>query len=276
MNRFRDNKVEYLKYDYNYMELSPKYYLPIAGSLIVLFICFRNYKKRKLPADDEEVQARKPVKNTDPVVLECEKVTELKVLLKEQASEGWDTIKETESLQVYKKIAENSPVAIIKARLVLKDTKVDDAFFAIWDGEFRREWDSVAKDFHVIEKFAEDSDIIYFYAASPMPSLVSNREFVQNRRYVKENDSTYIVYWSADKPERPVPDNWVRANTILSGYCITKVNEGVTVEFISQNDVKGKIPPKLINALAPSKALEWAKKFTKACQMLKEKKDKAV
>lgn len=258
------------------MEFSPKHFIPIAAGLIILYVCCKNYRKRKVPMKGEEEKQVESEKIHEPVVSECEKVTEFKILLKEQASEGWDTIKETETLQVYKKITDNSPVAIIKARLLLKDTSPDDAFFAIWDGEFRREWDSVAKDFHVVEKFAEDSDIIYFYAASPMPSLVSNREFVQNRRYIKEKDSIYIVYWSADMPERPVPDNWVRANTILSGYCISQVEEGVRVEFISQNDVKGKIPPKLINAVAPSKALEWARKFTKACQMLKEKQQAIV
>lgn len=273
------------------MDFSLKYCTTFAIGLIVTRIFYKNYAKKKnsntdaeVPEADAEINADLiPEKNEDaePVVVveepqvvhvEPVKITELKQLLRESTLDGWDTIKESECLQVYKKITESSPIAIIKAKLLLPDSCVDDAFFAIWDGEFRREWDSVAKDFHVVSKSSEDADIIYFYAASPMPSIISNREFLQHRRYVKENGAIYIVYWSADMPEKPVPENWVRANTILSGYSISQTENGVLVEFISQNDIKGKIPPKLINALAPNKALEWARKFTKACTILKNRR----
>ena len=50
------------------------------------------------------------------------------------------------------------------------------------------------QDFQVLETLSEESDIIYFYAASPMPSLVSNREFLQYRRFSKEKNAIYIVY----------------------------------------------------------------------------------
>jgi hypothetical protein len=263
------------------MDISPKYYISLAGGLIIIYIYYKNLlKKRSSPqASPSEPSDPPPIEENSESSEsskqeESPKIKELKILLKESSSDGWDTVKESEMLKVYKKITESSPIAIIKAQLLLKETCVDDAFFAIWDGNFRREWDSVARDFHVVSQTSEDADIIYFYAASPMPSLISNREFVQHRRYVKEKGMVFIVYWSADLPDRPVPDNWVRANTILSGYCISQNDDGVLVEFISQNDVKGKIPPKLINAMAPSKALEWAKKFTKACSLLKSKREK--
>ena len=273
------------------MDFSLKFCISFAVGLIVSHIFYKNLIKKKNSKADPEVPRLDAKINTDlipeinagaePIVevekpqvvnVEPEKITELKQLLRECTSDGWDAIRESENLQVYKKITESSPIAIIKARLLLPESCVDDAFFAIWDGEFRREWDSVAKDFQVISKASEDADIIYFYAASPMPSIVSNREFLQHRRYVRENGAVYIVYWSADMPEKPVPENWIRANTILSGYSITQTENGVLVEFISQNDIKGKIPPKLINALAPNKALEWAKKFTKACSILKNRR----
>lgn len=248
------------------MEISSKSLIVISGGLLITFIICKHFSKK--------IQRKDPDEELTPLTLhDSDKFSELKVLLTESTSEGWDTVKETAGLKVYKKMTEASPVAIIKAKILIPDTSPEDVLFAIWDGEFRREWDNVIQDFHVVEKTSEDTDIIYFYAKSPMPSIISNREFVQHRRYIKEKSGIYIVYWSADREDLEVPKGWVRANTIISGYAISRQPTGeVLVEFISQNDVKGKIPPKLINTFAPSKAIDWVKKLGKACISLKEKR----
>lgn len=178
-------------------------------------------------------------------------------------------------MNLYKKDTGESPIAIIKSDVTLKDTTVDDVLFAIWDGEFRRSWDNVAQDFHIIDVVDQYTDQIYFYAKSPVPMIVSNREFVQHRIYRRDGPKISIVYWSADRDDIPVPEGWVRANTIISGYIIEPGrNPGeVIVNFITQNDVKGKIPPKLINTFAPSKALSWVKELSKACKILKSRKN---
>ena len=248
------------------MEFESKNLLILGGFFILCYIFFVHFKKKQ--------QSRAANKEAElaPLSSDYDKFDELKSLLASPVCEGWDVVKDVPGLQVYKKIPENSPVAIIKAKIIIKDTTQEDVLFAIWDGKFRREWDNVIQNFHVIEQESEDSDIIYFYAASPMPSIVSNREFIQHRKFVRENSGIFIVYWSAEREDIPIPDGWVRANTIISGYAIKKVQDGVMVEFISQNDVKGKIPPKLINAVAPSKAMDWVKKLGKACIILKQKK----
>ena len=253
------------------MEISSKILIVFGGGLLISYILYKHFNKKGYKEEEASDEEMAPLAQSD-----CEKFSELKSLLSEPISEGWDTVKETPTLQVYKKITEASPVAIIKAKILIADTNIEDVLFAIWDGDFRREWDNVIQDFHVVEKVSEDNDVIYFYAKSPLPALVSNREFLQHRKYVKDNTGIYIVYWSADRNDIPTPNGWVRANTIISGYAIKPDNYGVLVEFISQNDVKGKIPPKLINSFAPGKAIDWVKKLGKACVTLKEKNRRAV
>jgi START domain len=248
------------------IELNSKNCVFVGGGLIIGYIIYKHLTKKSLkPSNQDE--------DLEPLAEQDDKFLELKSLLAEPISEGWDEVRNTPGLQVYKKITEASPIAIIKAKIFIPNTCVEDVLFAIWDGEFRRSWDNVIQDFHVIEKVSDDSDLIYFYAQSPMPMIVSNREFVQHRKYMKDPTGTFIVYWSADREDIPVPEGWVRANTIISGYAIKSTEEGVLVDFISQNDVRGKIPPKLINTLAPSKAIDWVKKLSKACASLKSNKD---
>ena len=234
----------------------------LSGGFLITYILYKQLLKN-FQWNYEENEIIRPAHD---------KFFELKTLLLEPISEGWDVIKQTNTIEVHKKTTESSPIAIIKAKIFIPDTNIDDVLFAIWDGDYRREWDNVIQDFHVIEKLSEDSDVIYFFAKSPLPAIVSNREFIQNRKFLREKNGIFIVYWSADNESIPVPDGFIRANTIISGYHIKAENDGVRLEFISQNDVKGKIPPKLINTFAPSKAIDWVKKLSKACIALKEKR----
>eukprot|EP00358_Blepharisma_japonicum_P002593 CAMPEP_0202948930 /NCGR_PEP_ID=MMETSP1395-20130829/14783_1 /ASSEMBLY_ACC=CAM_ASM_000871 /TAXON_ID=5961 /ORGANISM="Blepharisma japonicum, Strain Stock R1072" /LENGTH=232 /DNA_ID=CAMNT_0049651493 /DNA_START=6 /DNA_END=701 /DNA_ORIENTATION=- len=232
------------------MEFDKKTVIYVGGAFIISAAIYYLYCKT--------LKKAKPDNNQNQPKLDC-KFRELEILISEGTNEGWNEIKKTDTFNVYKKDTGDSPIAIIKAFIIIKDTSIEDVHFAIWDGDFRRSWDSVAQDFQVIDKTDHQNDVIYFYAKSPVPWLVSNREFVQHRMYRRDGDKIMIVYWSADRPDRAVPENWVRANTIISGYIIEKgENPGeVKVNFITQNDVKGSIPPQLINTYAPIKALNW-------------------
>lgn len=265
------------------MKASQKILLIVSGGVFVsAFVIYSYLKIRK--SIQTKIHIPQPPPNPQQNLEESEehklpnpnqpldKFEEFEILMIEGTSEGWDIVKDNPDFKVYKKITEYSPVAIIKATILVNDTTPDDALFAIWDGEFRREWDNVLQDFKVIEKFSENSDVIYFYAASPFPSIVSNREFIQHRKYRKDENGILIVYWSAERDDIPIPKGWVRANTIISGYYIKSIEGGVELYFISQNDVKGKIPPKLINAVAPTKAMDWSRKFRRACALLKKRR----
>ena len=169
------------------MEISSNNFVMLSAGLLLSYLFYKYFSKKTETIVEEEEE------NLPLVMPEHDKFSELKSLLTESNSEGWDTIKKTETIEVYKKITESSPVAIIKAKILIEDTSKEDVLFAIWDGDFRREWDNVIQDFHVIEKISEESDIIYFYAKSPLPSLVANREFIQHRKYLKEKNSEKLT-----------------------------------------------------------------------------------
>lgn len=103
--------------------------------------------------------------------------------------------------------------------------------------------------------------------------FVSDRDFLQKRAYMR-NDQNYVIsYKSTVISSVPEQEKRVRANTIVSGYRLypdPNNTANTYMEFLSQNDVKGKIPPKLINSLAPRKASEWIKRLIQACANIKE------
>lgn len=187
--------------------------------------------------------------------------------LLEESSEDWELLKDLPNITLHKKQTGHSPFAIIRARILIPGTSTKCVFQCIWDEKTRKSWDRVIQDFHVLERLSGDSELIYFYVKSPMP-FVANREFVQRRSYSKTADSYVTVYRSVTKEELPVPEGWVRAHTVISGYHIYPVHNAVAVEFISQNDLRGQLPPKLINSFAPAKALEWVKALARASQSL--------
>lgn len=180
-------------------------------------------------------------------------------------------MKSMPNISIYKMISDNSAIAIIKARAIITDATPDKVFKAIWDGEFRKKWDTVLKRFEVLEQIDESTDLIRFYAESPLPSLVANREFLQMRCCKDYEGGKVIVYWSVERPDIEVPEGVIRANTIISGYVIIPDEsnpKNTRLDFISQNDVRGSIPPQLINTFAPRKASDWIKKLMSACKML--------
>lgn len=189
------------------------------------------------------------------------------LLLLQAPSEDWELLKDSPNITLHKKQTDHSPFAIIKAKILVPGTSSECVFKCIWDERIRRSWDRMIQDFHVLERLSATSELIYFYVKSPVP-LVANREFVQRRSHSRTSDSYVIVYRSVAKEELPVPEGWVRAHTVISGYHIYPVHGQVTIEFISQNDLRGQLPPKLINSFAPAKALEWVKALAQAAQSL--------
>jgi hypothetical protein len=188
--------------------------------------------------------------------------------LLEEPSEEWQDIKRTETVVLLKKDLGNSPVAVIKAYFRLDGLTAESVFRTIWDSKYRQEWDNVLKEFTVLEQYNSQSDLAYFYVESPT-FLVSNREFLQRRVFTKTADGAWvIVYWSVEKTDVPVRSGWVRAHTSISGYRIRPSESGCVLDYLSHNDAKGYIPPFLINAVAPSKALEWSVRMQAAAARL--------
>ncbi|CAG9312374.1 unnamed protein product [Blepharisma stoltei] len=222
----------------------------LAIGLVSVYI-FKTFLKRKAT-----IVTKQPVRD---------EFTEIREMLS-GGNEGWTAYKDTPQVSVWVKNSESSAFVVIKGRIVLESTTAKRVFHAIWDPSFRQTWDDVLSDYKVIEEYTDYSDLTYYYAKSPMPFMVGHREFIQVRSYKVEDGDYFVLYRHADKEDIPVKKDCVRAVTIISGNIIGKGDAPNTVvmDFISQNDVKGNIPPQLTNTFAPGKCFDWLKKLVKA------------
>ena len=189
-------------------------------------------------------------------------------LIEEPTSQDWQTIKETPALSIYRKNTGDSPVAIIKAHVVVQGVTAADLMTVIWDVEVRVKWDTVLKGFQELEVLSPDSSVIAFYVKPPVP-FISARDFVQLRCRQVVDGAMLISYQSVDRPEFPVPEGYIRGHTMISGYRICQVSPSdCEMDFISQTDIKGSIPVGILNTIAPLRAQEWIKKMVAAAQSL--------
>lgn len=189
------------------------------------------------------------------------------ILLKEPCENNpeWECAKQLNSTYIYKKKTENASLTIIKAFTVIENTTAETVLNLIFDVSLRSQWDIVSKNFTLLEKFSENHDFIRFEVDSPMPALVAPREFLQYRLWKKQGDSYEMVFWSEEKPEIPVPQGYTRAETIYAGHLIVQEGCNVRLMLINSIDMRGNIPLKLINTMAPLKSMEWIKKLVAAC-----------
>lgn len=89
------------------------------------------------------------------------------------------------------------------------------------------------------------------YYSAKMPTGVSNRDFCNLRTWQsrpKKGEWT-IFNFSVKHKDCPEKKGFVRANSILTGYYIRKVEEGTEFNYYSQSDPKGWIPSFVINFL---------------------------
>lgn len=214
-------------------------------------------------ASEEESVPKRPALavDADPAIVKAVE------LMEEATDEGWETIKSTPALSIYRKKTGDSPVAIIKAKVLIANVSVEDIMTVIWDVDVRVTWDSVMKGFRAVEDLSPDRGIIYFYVKPPVP-FIAARDFVQLRCREKLGEDLVIAYKSVEREDCELPEGYIRGETKISGYRIRRRGDECEVDFISQTDVKGSLPVGLLNTIAPLRAQDWIKKMTAAAQSL--------
>jgi hypothetical protein len=108
--------------------------------------------------------------------------------------------------------------------------------------------------------------------------MVKNRDFVQRRKIWRNfpNDQAVILHFkSIDHLLCPVKNNFIRANTVISGYYIETLSTNplrTRLSGITQTDVKGMIPKMIVNRVAQNAPKEWMKNLLNGCKIVREKK----
>ena len=190
---------------------------------------------------------------------------------------GYSNVIDENNCQVYKRMVEGIPVILIKCLAKIPFNK-DIVFEAIANLDIRKQWDSVFSELRVVNYEGENgAEILYMIIKSPV-LLVSDRDFVQQRKVWKNFPTikSHILHFiSLENQECPPNKKCVRAETIISGYYMQDdPNEpGHSIlGVLSQTDIKGNIPHFLVNKFAPKSSRNWIKSLLKGCKIVTNKK----
>ena len=186
---------------------------------------------------------------------------------------GYEKVVNEPQIHIFKKMVPGIDVILIKSICTIPYNK-DIIFEAIANLEIRKKWDSVFSELRVVNHNGENgAEILYMIIKSPS-FLVSDRDFVQQRKIWKNfpTEKSHILHFiSVESPECPVIKKLVRAETIISGYFIEDIpnqpNKS-TLGIISQTDIRGKIPTWLVNKVAPKASKGWVVSLLKGCEMV--------
>ena len=188
---------------------------------------------------------------------------------------GYSNVIDEKNCKIYKRMVEGIPVILIKCIAKLPFSK-DVVFEAIANLNIRRKWDSVFSELKVVNNEGENgAEILYMVIKSPV-FIVSDREFVQQRKMWKNfptNNSHILHFISLDNPSCPKNKKYIRAETIISGYYMKDYPDepGHSIlGVLSQTDLKGNVPHFLVNKFAPRSSKGWIKSLIKGCKIVLE------
>ena len=180
------------------------------------------------------------------------------------STDNFKLISHKEAIMVYQKHNEKSPVVLVRCDATVKGN-VETVFDAIFNLEKRSQWDTILSRLKIVKVFDECTDVMYSYLKTP--PLVSNRDFLQKRSFRRNINGFDIVmaFVSYEDKDFPPVKGAIRANTLISGYAFEKLNESTTrLITISQTDIKGSIPTRIINRTAAKAPYDWVKRLEKA------------
>lgn len=167
-------------------------------------------------------------------------------------------------MKVWVKILEGHPVRQIKAATVYA-IPLMQIYDVLHDAKYRATWDEYmleAKDFYRLD---DHNDVGYYHMRWPAP--LTNRDFVNQRSwYLAPDQSEFIIMnFSVALKEMPPRKGVIRAISYLTGYHAAALpGGGVRFTYVTQADVKGKLPKWLINVATTSGAPSLLAKIFKA------------
>jgi hypothetical protein len=69
-----------------------------------------------------------------------------------------------------------------------------------------------------------------------------------------------------EHPLQPVMKGRIRAHSTASGFTFQNNPKGCEISFVSNNDIKGRIPKSLVNYASAKAPFEWFENLRKACR----------
>eukprot|EP01104_Vermistella_antarctica_P005978 TRINITY_DN16714_c0_g1_i1.p1 TRINITY_DN16714_c0_g1~~TRINITY_DN16714_c0_g1_i1.p1 ORF type:complete len:260 (+),score=70.89 TRINITY_DN16714_c0_g1_i1:101-781(+) len=164
-------------------------------------------------------------------------------------SEGWTECYKAEGTQVWQKKNKKSAIQVVKVSTVYADVSPTLLYCVLHDSTYRKTWDTNMLEGTLIDTIGPNDEVTYY--AAKCPTGIANRDFL-NQRYwrVEEDKGEWIIRNHAvEHPDCPDKKGFVRGESIMTGYIVTKEGDGSKLIYLSQADPKGWIPSWVINML---------------------------
>jgi len=179
-------------------------------------------------------------------------------LLDEEASPEGRLISRRQGVVVHARKVPNMEAEIIRAVGVIEGISATQLYRALWDVQRRKQWDTGnVTEWQVVRQFDENNDMHYIRVSGMFG--MADRDFCDVRHRCELPDGSYaILFRSFEHPEVPKAPPAVRADTIFSGQVIRPLGVGrCRVTACNQTDIKGSIPPYLVNKASARAPADW-------------------
>lgn len=137
---------------------------------------------------------------------------------------------------------------------------IEELLKVIKEPEIRKKWDINIKEFQIVEKKNQFTDVIKFVAVKQL-SIIGEREIFDKRVWFLEGGVGYIFTSSIPDDIYPEKDNPVRIKDYLGVMIIKEDEKFFYFDTFNQIDIKISIPQGVVNQSLPLKVKEFFNKF---------------
>jgi len=169
-------------------------------------------------------------------------------------TENWLVAHDKDGVKVWYQKHPTEYINIVKLYVEFADIDPLVLYDVLHDPEYRAVWDEAMIEGFLIEQLDKFNDVGYYSAKSPV-SLVSNRDFVNQRSWKTNEDKGEFLIFNHSVPHTKMPEKkgFVRARSILTGYLVRKrEGGGCSLTYLTQTDPKGMIPAWVTNSVTTS------------------------
>lgn len=177
---------------------------------------------------------------------------------------GWKLDYSKGSTKVLTKITQQTDFKMIKLRTIFTDIKAETVYDVLHDPDYRKVWDSHMLESYDVGCLNPNNDVGYYAMRCPPP--LKNRDFVLQRSWLETGREYLLLNHSVFHETLPPKKGFIRATSFLTGFVIRPVGDkGCEVNYVTQSDPKGSLPPWIVNKLTQTFAPKMIKRMRKAC-----------
>ncbi|XP_074649955.1 START domain-containing protein 10-like [Tubulanus polymorphus] len=160
--------------------------------------------------------------------------------------DDWKEEYKKSSTKVWTRKTENSHMKQIKVLATFPDISLDVLYDVVHDPDYRAVWDKHMISGREICYINANNDIGYYAVRAPTP--LKNRDFVTQRSWLyTEREEFIIMNHSVNHVAAPATKEFIRGISYLTGYYVVADGAGTKMYYITQCDLKGKLPHRIVD-----------------------------